>query len=181
MFSDSPATVTSYLPLPLNSLACALLTSAGLSFFRLLPRVPEAGHILHIWTSSCWLIWVGQEDHLSFSLWSYRTIWPTHYFLSKELLGAISRRLPTFHLSSVLMCSGKEKTSLIDSKSGNLRTLSELFPNTVVLQMEQFISILWASISSSVKWSRHIVCHSKLPCGTKEMEQEKLFVDLCLT
>lgn len=82
---------------------------------------------------------VGQKDHLTFPIWSYGTIWPTHYFLSKEFLGAISRHLPTFHLSSVLMCSGKEKTSSIDSKSGNLRTLSELFPNTVVLQMEQFI------------------------------------------
>lgn len=102
-------------------------------------------------------------------------------FSLQRASGCHQQASATFHLSSVLMCSGKEKTSLIDSKSGNLRTLSELFPNTVVLQMEQFISILWASISSSVKWSRHIVCHSKLPCGTKEMEQGKLFVDLCLT
>jgi len=52
---------------------------------------------------------VGQKDHLSFSIWSYGTIWPTQYFLSKEFLGAFSRRLPAFHLSSVLMSSGKEK------------------------------------------------------------------------
>lgn len=84
--------------------------------------------------------WVGQKDHLSFSIWSYGTIWPTQYFLSKEFLSGchqqVSAHLPSLISVDVLR---EGKTSLIDSKSGNLRTLSELLPSTVVLQMEQFI------------------------------------------